>query len=95
MALAQRLTAGNQRRIVLNTRQLLPFTQQASTQVPLAGTPVEPMRRLRGKRQTTGKRFNLQPLAPRHIDIQAMARSFQRMPGQLTDSAQLSRYRRQ
>lgn len=53
------------------------------------------MRWRRGERQTAAERFNLLPLASRHVDIQSMACSFQRMSRQLTHCAQLSRQRRQ
>lgn len=49
MTLTQGLTAGDQHRIVFNASQLLPGTQQAPSQMPFAGAPIQPMRRLRGK----------------------------------------------
>ena len=95
MTLAECLAAGDQRRVVFQAGQLLPGLQQTSTQMALARAPVQPMRRRISKLQATGEGFDLLPLAPRHIDIQSMARRFERMSRQFTHRAQLKRHRRQ
>ncbi|MNG28128.1 hypothetical protein D3C84_1133450 [compost metagenome] len=47
--------------------------QQSSPEVAFARAPVEPVLRLAGKTQVAGKRFDLLPLAPGYIYIQAVA----------------------
>lgn len=93
MALAECLAAGDQCRVVFQAGQLLTSLQQASPQMALARTPVQPMRRCTGKLQAAGERFNLLPLAPRYIDIQPMARRFECTSRQFTYRTQLKRHR--
>ncbi|MNP64475.1 hypothetical protein D3C76_1599750 [compost metagenome] len=71
--LTELLACFDQCRVVFQAGQTLPVgLQQSSPEVAFARTPVEPVLRLAGKTQVAGKRFDLLPLAPGHIDIQTM-----------------------
>ncbi|MNF81860.1 hypothetical protein D3C84_641510 [compost metagenome] len=93
MALTQRLTAGDQCRVVFQACQLLAGLQQASTQMPFARAPVQPMPGRIRKLQPTGKRLDLLPFTSRYVDVQSMARGCERMGRQFVHSTQRNGHR--
>ncbi|MNT48786.1 hypothetical protein D3C72_1855870 [compost metagenome] len=57
--------------------QALLWLQQAPAQMALVGAPVEPVARCIVEVQVVAEGFDLLPLAPGHVDIQAGGRHWQ------------------
>ncbi|GLZ84953.1 hypothetical protein Pres01_10040 [Metapseudomonas resinovorans] len=83
-ALAELLAASDQLRVELDAGQLCAVMGQASTEMPLAGAPVEPVFRGLAKPKSAGESVDLLPFTSRDVHHERVGQRLGTYGGKLT-----------